>query len=84
MQQFYKFITWRFVSLNMSGAPPRPSSGANNCISSLWFYRWSVVVAALLVVILHTRLTTLLPPHSKVKPEAVNPYTANVETGVSS
>ena len=23
MQQFYKFITWRFVSLNMFGAPPR-------------------------------------------------------------
>jgi len=30
---------------------PRPSSGAYNCISSLWFYRWSVVVAALLVVV---------------------------------
>jgi len=28
MQQFYKFITWRFVSLNMFRAPPRPSSGA--------------------------------------------------------
>jgi len=38
MQQFYKFITWRFVSLNMFRAPPRPSSGAYNCINSLWFY----------------------------------------------
>ena len=28
-------------------APPR----ANNCSSSLWFYRWSVVVAVLLVVV---------------------------------
>jgi hypothetical protein len=28
MQQFYKIITWRFVSLNMFRAPPRPSSGA--------------------------------------------------------
>jgi len=36
MQQFYKFITWRFVSLNMFWAPPRPSSGAYNCIKSLW------------------------------------------------
>jgi hypothetical protein len=35
----------------MFRAPPRPLSGAYNCISSLWFYRWSVVVAALLVVI---------------------------------
>ena len=51
MQQFNKFITWRFVSLNMFRAPPRSSSGAYNCINSLWFYRWSVVVAVLLVVV---------------------------------
>jgi hypothetical protein len=51
VQQFYKFITWRFVSLNMFRAPPRPSSGAYNCTNTLWFYRWSVVVAALLVVV---------------------------------
>jgi hypothetical protein len=38
MQQFYMFITRRFVSLNMFRAPPRPSSGAYNCINSLWFY----------------------------------------------
>ena len=35
MQQFYKFITWRFVSLNMFWVPPRPSSGAYNCINPL-------------------------------------------------
>jgi len=34
MQQFYKFITWRFVSLNMFRAPPRLSSAAYNCINS--------------------------------------------------
>jgi hypothetical protein len=51
MQQFHKFITWRFVSLDTFRAPPRPSSGAYNSINSLWFYRWSVVVAALLVVV---------------------------------
>jgi uncharacterized membrane protein len=28
MQLSYKFINWRFVSLNMFRAPPRPSSGA--------------------------------------------------------
>jgi hypothetical protein len=38
MQQFYKSITWRFVSLNIFRAPPRPSLGAYNCINSLWFY----------------------------------------------
>jgi hypothetical protein len=51
IQQFYKFITWRFVSLNMFRVPPRPSPGAYNCINSFWFYRWNVVVAALLVVV---------------------------------
>jgi len=35
------------VWLSMFRALPRPSSGAYNCISSLWFYRWSIVVAAL-------------------------------------
>jgi len=35
----------------MFRALPRPSSGAYDCLSSLWFYRWSVVVAALLVVV---------------------------------
>ena len=34
MQQIYKFITWRFVALNMFRAPPRPSSGAYNCINT--------------------------------------------------
>ena len=27
-----------YVPLNMFRAPPRPSSGAYNCINSLWFY----------------------------------------------
>jgi len=31
-----------------------PSSGAYNCISSLWLYRWSVAVALLLVVVWQT------------------------------
>ena len=38
------------MSFNMFRAPPHLSSGAYNCISSLWFYRWSVVAAVLLVV----------------------------------
>jgi hypothetical protein len=32
--------------LNMFRVFPRPSSGAYNCISNLWFYRWCLVVAA--------------------------------------
>jgi len=71
LQQFYKFITWRFVSLNMFRSPPRPSSEAYNCINSLWFYRWSVVVAMLLVVVWPARPQpiTLLPP--TLQPEDV-------------
>jgi len=42
----------------MFRALSRPSSGAYNCISSLWFYRWSVVVAALLVVVWPAGQTT--------------------------
>jgi hypothetical protein len=38
----------------MFRALPRPSSRAYNYISSLWFYRWSVVVGALLVVVWQT------------------------------
>ena len=39
-----------YVWLNMFRAPLRPSSAAYNCKSNLWFYRWGVAVAALLVV----------------------------------
>ena len=44
-----------YVWLNMFRAPLRPSSGAYNCTRSLWFYRWSVVVGALLVVVCQKR-----------------------------
>jgi hypothetical protein len=37
MQQFYKFITWRFVSHNMFRASPRPSSVAYKCIRASGF-----------------------------------------------
>jgi hypothetical protein len=73
MQQFYKFITWRFVSINMFKAPLRPSSGAYNCINSLWFYRWNVVVAVLLVVVRPDHYQQRCYHHApKVKSEAAN------------
>jgi len=40
-----------YVWLNMFRAPLRPSSGAYNCTRSLWFYRCSGVVGALLFVV---------------------------------
>jgi len=57
----------------MFRASPRPSSGAYNCINSLWFYRWSVGGSS---VVGHNR-----PDHDQqpcyhhaptVKPEAAN------------
>jgi hypothetical protein len=44
-----------YVWLNMF---PRLSSGAYNCISSLWFYRWRVVAAVLLIVLWPAGQTT--------------------------
>jgi len=41
-----------YVQLNMfRGRPHANHQELNNCSNSLWFYRWSVVVAALLVVV---------------------------------
>jgi hypothetical protein len=37
--------------LNMFRASPRPSSGANNCTRSLWFYLWKETARAWLVVV---------------------------------
>jgi len=54
------------------GHPYAHHQELNNCSSSLWFYRWSMVVAVLLVVVGpdRPRPTTLLPPRSYAKPEA--------------
>jgi len=43
-----------YAWLNMFRGPPRPSSETYNCTRSLWFYRWSVAVGALLVVVCQT------------------------------
>jgi hypothetical protein len=43
-----------YVWLYMFRTLRRPSSGAYNCTRSLWFYRWSVVVGAFLVVVCQT------------------------------
>ena len=58
-----------YVWLNMFRAPLRPSSGAYNCTRSLWFYRWSVAVGALLVVVWQVCQTTTNNAPT-VKPEA--------------
>jgi hypothetical protein len=53
IQQFYEFITWRFVSLNLFRAPPRLSSWAYNCIISLW----SPEILKIYILHLHMKFT---------------------------
>jgi hypothetical protein len=63
----------------MFQAPPRPSSGAYNCINSLWFYRWNLggssVVGRGLAGYINGQNTTINAATTNtptVKPEAVN------------
>jgi hypothetical protein len=52
MQQFLQFIILTFIySSTCFGRPHAHHQELNNCSSSLLSYRWSVVVAVLLVVV---------------------------------
>ena len=60
MQQFLKFYYLTFMySSTCFDRPHAHHQELNNCSSSLWFYRWSVVVAVLLVVVGPTGPTTI-------------------------
>jgi hypothetical protein len=52
MQQFLQLIILTFIySSTCFGHPHAHHQELNNCSSRLWFYRWSVAVAVLLVVV---------------------------------
>jgi hypothetical protein len=52
MQQFLKFIYLTFMySSTCFGRPHALHQELNNCSSSLWLYRWSMVVAVQLVMV---------------------------------
>ena len=52
MQQLLRFYYLTFMySSTCFGRPPAHHQELNNCSSSLWFYRWSVVLAVLLLVV---------------------------------
>ena len=59
---FTSFLLDVYVWLNIFRASLRPSSRAYNCTRSLWFYSWSVVVGALLVVVQQTRTAVPAAP----------------------
>ena len=65
------------------GRPYAHHQELNNCSSSLWFYRWSVVVAVLLVVVGAGYNQQHCYHHApKVKPEAVTAFVELLMIGV--
>ena len=52
MQQFLQFIILTFIySSTCFGRSHAHHQELNKCSSNLWFYRWSVVVEVMLVVV---------------------------------
>jgi hypothetical protein len=76
------YLSFRYSS-TCFGHPHAHRQELNNCSSSLWFYRQSVVVAVLLVVVrpARPRPTALLSPSSDSKPEAATAVVVALDDG---
>jgi hypothetical protein len=60
MQELQVYYLTFMYSSTCFGHPHAHHQELNNCRSSLWFYRWSVVVAVLFVVVGPAGLTTTI------------------------
>src|SRR5215475_1922597 len=84
MQQFLQFIILTFMySSTCFGRIHAHRQELNNCSSSLWFYRWSVVIAVLMVVVgPHNNHQHCYHHAPTVKPEAATAVVELLMMGV--
>jgi len=77
------YLSFKYSS-TCFGHPHAHHQELNNCSSSLWFYRWRVVVAVLLVVVgpAWPRPTAPLWPSSDGKPEAATAIVVAPDMGM--
>jgi len=72
MQQCIRILFHIYMKLNMCRAIHRPSSGAQNCTSSLWFCIHGVLLDVLLLDAVSVQQLHGQQPSTYAKPEAAS------------